>query len=84
MNKKEIIFPFHLINRKAVDLSFLIRDNISRPLFIEKDNRRANAKSLLGLLSLGLREGQSANIISDNDEDIKKVEQIIKNLKEEL
>ena len=39
-------------------------------IWIEKDERRVNAKSLLGVLSLGIVKGTAINIIADgNDEE---------------
>ena len=38
-------------------------------IWIEKDERRVNAKSLLGVLSLGIVKGTAVNLIADgNDE----------------
>lgn len=43
--------------------------NYKPSIFIEKENRRANAKSLLGVLSLGIVGGDSITlIIEDKDE----------------
>ena len=36
-------------------------------LWIEKEERRVNAKSLLGVLSLGVTSGETINIISDGE-----------------
>ena len=39
-------------------------------VWVEKDERKVNAKSLLGVLSLGIAKGMSINIIADGiDED---------------
>ena len=39
-------------------------------IWVEKDERRVNAKSLLGVLSLGIVKGTKVNIIADGtDED---------------
>ncbi len=39
-------------------------------VWVEKDDRKVNAKSLLGVLSLGIAKGMSINIIADGiDED---------------
>lgn len=84
MNKKEINFPFGIFARKAVTLSLKIKEGIYNPFFIEKDNRRANAKSLLGLLSLGVKEGEKVVLIGLCDEDIEKAEKIIKIIQEEF
>ena len=34
-------------------------------IWVEKDERRVNAKSLLGVLSLGIVKGTSINLIAD-------------------
>ena len=40
-------------------------------IWIEKDERKVNAKSLLGVLSLGITKGTAINIIADgSDEEI--------------
>ena len=36
-------------------------------IWIEKEERRVNAKSLLGVLSLGVAGGESVKIIADGD-----------------
>ena len=39
-------------------------------IWVEKDDRRVNAKSLLGVLSLGIVKGTTINLIADGpDED---------------
>jgi phosphocarrier protein HPr len=38
-------------------------------IWIEKDERRVNAKSLLGVLSLGIAKGAKINIIADGQEE---------------
>jgi len=38
-------------------------------VWIEKDERRVNAKSLLGVLSLGIVKGTSINIIADGQDE---------------
>ena len=40
-------------------------------IWVEKDNRRVNAKSLLGVLSLGIAQGMNVTLIADGaDEDM--------------
>ena len=43
-------------------------------VWIEKDDRRVNAKSLLGVLSLGVAQGVTVNIIADGSDEIEAVE----------
>lgn len=38
-------------------------------IWIEKDERRVNAKSLLGVLSLGIVKGTTINIIVDGEDE---------------
>ena len=48
---------------------------------IEKDNKRVNAKSIMGVLSLALTKGQTIIMTADGDDEaqaIKELEQVIK------
>lgn len=38
-------------------------------IWIEKDDRKVNAKSLLGVLSLGIVKGTSVNLIADGGDE---------------
>ena len=43
-------------------------------LWIEKEDRRVNAKSLLGVLSMGIVKGTVVTIIADGEDEAKAVE----------
>ena len=43
-------------------------------IWIEREERKANAKSLLGVLSLGIVSGTEVNIIADGEDEEKAVE----------
>ena len=43
-------------------------------IWIEKDERRVNAKSLLGVLSLGIIKGTAINIIADGPDENQAIE----------
>ena len=43
-------------------------------IWIEKDERRVNAKSLLGVLSLGVAKETTINIIADGVDEVKAVD----------
>ena len=46
-------------------------NNFSSSIWIEKDERRVNAKSLLGVLSLGVAMGTSVTVMAEgSDEEI--------------
>lgn len=46
-------------------------------IWVEKDERRVNAKSLLGILSLGIIGGTTIKIIADGDDETSAVEGLI-------
>lgn len=45
-------------------------------IWIEKDERKVNAKSLLGVLSMGIVKDMSINIIADGDDEESAVESL--------
>ena len=46
-------------------------------IWVEKDERRVNAKSLLGVLSLGIVKGTAINLIADGTDEKEAVEALI-------
>ena len=46
-------------------------------IWVEKEERRVNAKSLLGVLSLGIVKGTSINLIADGPDEKEAVEALI-------
>ena len=46
-------------------------------IWVEVDDRRVNAKSLLGVLSLGIVKGTEINIISDGPDEKEAVEGLV-------
>lgn len=46
-------------------------------IWVEKDERKVNAKSLLGVLSLGITKGTSINIIADGSDEQEAVEVLV-------
>ena len=51
-------------------------------VWIEKDERRINAKSLLGVLSMVLVDGMTVNVIADGENENQAIEEISKLLSE--
>ena len=39
-------------------------------IWVEKDDRRVNAKSLLGVLSMGIANGTSITLIADGEDEV--------------
>lgn len=46
-------------------------------IWMEKDERRVNAKSLLGVLSLGVVQGTSINLIADGVDEAEAVDSLV-------
>jgi phosphotransferase system HPr (HPr) family protein len=81
---KELTFPFNLTGRQAMYFTQNVQETLNNAIFLEKDNRRVNAKSLLGVLSLGITQGESIQISCNNEEEYRVMEEIINFVKEEL
>ena len=47
-------------------------------IWVEKENRRVNAKSLLGVLSLGIVGGTTIKILADGSDEVAAVEGLVK------
>jgi phosphocarrier protein len=47
-------------------------------IWIENGERRVNAKSLLGVLSLGIKKGTTVMIIADGQDEAKAIEELTK------
>ena len=47
-------------------------------IWIEKDEKKVNAKSLLGVLSLGVAKGTSVTIIAEGSDEEQAVEELVK------
>ena len=57
---------------------FIQRANEFRSsVWIERDERRVNAKSLLGILSLGIVGGTGIRIIADGEDEVASVEALV-------
>ena len=56
--------------------TFLIQkaNEFKSSIWIEKDERRVNAKSLLGVLSLGVAKDSTINIIADGSDEVEAVD----------
>ena len=71
MITKEVVIN-NQVGLHARPATFFIQkaNEFKSSIWVEKEERRVNAKSLLGVLSLGIVEGITINIIADGaDED---------------
>ena len=47
-------------------------------IWVEKDERRVNAKSLLGVLSMGIMDGTTVSLIADGVDEVEALEALSK------
>ena len=81
---KELIFPFDLSGRTAMLFVQATQEALKTPIQMGDLNRRVNAKSLLGILSLGIKKGDTVSIFYQEEKYLGVMEEIIKSLQEEL
>ena len=64
---EKMVTVSNLVGLHARPATFFIQkaNEFKSVIWIEMDNRRVNAKSLLGVLSLGATRGSTINIIAD-------------------
>ena len=46
-------------------------------IWVEKDDRRVNAKSLLGVLSLGIAKGMTITLIADGQDEVNAIDGLV-------
>lgn len=73
-NKKVTVM--NQVGLHARPATFLIQkaNEFKSSVWIEKDERKVNAKSLLGVLSLGVAKGATISIIADGTDEVKAVD----------
>jgi phosphocarrier protein len=78
MITKEIIIQ-NTVGLHARPATFFIQkaNSFKSSIWIEKNERRANAKSLLGVLSLGIIKGDSIKILADGEDDENAVDGLV-------
>lgn len=81
---KELTFPFDLSGRTAMFFVQATQEALKTPIQMGSFNRRVNAKSLLGILSLGIKKGDTVSVFYQEEENLRVMEEIINSLREEL
>lgn len=69
----------NLVGLHARPATFFIQraNEFKSSIWVEKDERRVNAKSLLGVLSLGIVKGTSISIIADGSDEEEAVKTLV-------
>lgn len=78
MYSKEVVVR-NQVGLHARPATFFIQraNEFKATVWIEKDARKVNAKSLLGVLSLGITKGTSVNILADGTDEEDAVNRLV-------
>ncbi len=78
MVKKDVMITNN-IGLHARPATFFIQkaNTFKCSIWLEKDDRRVNAKSLLGVLSLGIAKGMTVTLIADGQDDAKAIDVLV-------
>jgi phosphotransferase system HPr (HPr) family protein len=68
------------LQSKSAALLIQKASSFKSEIFVEKDERKANAKSLLGLLSLGIANGNMITISAEGNDEAEAAEELEKYL----
>lgn len=76
--KKDVLVQ-NRVGLHARPATFFIQkaNEFKSSIWVEKDERRVNAKSLLGVLSLGIVGGTSIDIIADGSDEQEAVDSLV-------
>ena len=76
--KKDVLVQ-NQVGLRARPATFFIQkaNEFKSSIWVEKDERRVNAKSLLGVLSLGIVGGTSIDIIADGSDEQEAVDSLV-------
>lgn len=76
--KKDVLVQ-NQVGLHARPATFFIQkaNEFKSSIWVEKDERRVNAKSLLGVLSLGIIGGTSIDIIADGSDEQEAVDSLV-------
>ena len=78
MYSKEVVLQ-NQVGLHARPATFFIQkaNEFKASIWVEKEERKVNAKSLLGVLSLGITRGTSINVIADGIDEKEAVDALV-------
>ncbi len=78
MYSKEVVLQ-NQVGLHARPATFFIQkaNEFKSSIWVEKEERKVNAKSLLGVLSLGITRGTSINVIADGIDEKEAVDALV-------
>ena len=79
MTKRDVTITNNIGLHARPATFFIQKANSYKSLvWIEKEDRKINAKSLLGVLSLGIAQGMTVTIIADGQDETEAVDGLVK------
>ena len=76
--KKDVLVQNQVgLHARPATFFFQKANEFKSSIWVEKDERRVNAKSLLGVLSLGIVGGTSIDIIADGSDEQEAVDSLV-------
>ena len=78
MVKKEVMVTNNIGLHARPATFFIQKANTYKcSVWVEKDERKVNAKSLLGVLSLGIAKGMSITLIADGQDEVGAIDGLV-------
>lgn len=78
MVKKDVVITNNIGLHARPATFFIQKANIFKSsIWLEKDDRKVNAKSLLGVLSLGIAKGMTVTLIADGPDDVEAIDVLV-------
>ncbi len=75
---KNVTFPLLVKNPKKPESLIITKANeFNAHIWLQKQERRVNAKSLLGVLSLRMQAGENISVLADGEDEQQAVEAIV-------
>ncbi len=68
------------LDPSTIALFIQIASQYESSIYVEVDNKKVNAKSLMGMMTLGIPEGGSIDVIADGDDEHQAIAHIEKYL----
>lgn len=62
------------LHARPAALFVQVAGNFNSLIWIQKDEKKVNAKSIMGIMSLGVSKGATITIIANGDDEVKAVE----------
>jgi len=80
IKKKAVIQLENGLEARPVAMLVQLASQFESEIYIESEERKVNAKSIMGMMTLGLGNGESVNIYANGEDEEKAIESISKYL----